>query len=107
MSFGFASTMNYKNLDFSFNLRASVGSHIYNAVNAGRAQYDSLINNVLENVPTSVLNTGFNTTSDVVLSDIYIENGSYLKMDNVTLGSGFLYKYLSSPLMIPSPFKSA
>ena len=48
-----------------------------------------MINNVLENVPTSVLNTGFNTTSDVVLSDIYIENGSYLKMDNVTLGYTF------------------
>ena len=89
MSFGFASTMNYKNLDFSFNLRASVGSHIYNAVNAGRAQYNSLSNGVLENVPTSVLSTGFTTTSDVVLSDIYIENGSYLKMDNVTLGYTF------------------
>ena len=88
--FGFSSTMNYKNLDFSFNLRASVGNRIFNAVNAGRAQYDNLQDNaVLGNIPTSVLSTNFNTTSDVVLSDLYIENGSYLKLDNVTVGYTF------------------
>ncbi|UPT71678.1 MAG: SusC/RagA family TonB-linked outer membrane protein [Flavobacterium sp. JAD_PAG50586_2] len=87
---GFASNLNYKNLDLSFNLRANIGSHIYNAVNAGRAQYDARQPDaLLANLPTSVLNTDFNTTSDVVLSDIYIENGSYLKMDNITLGYTF------------------
>ena len=30
MTFGFASNFNYKNLDFSFNMRASLGNHIYN-----------------------------------------------------------------------------
>ncbi|WP_291128312.1 SusC/RagA family TonB-linked outer membrane protein [Flavobacterium sp. UBA7682] len=89
VTFGFASTMNYKNFDFSFNARASYGARIYNAVNAGRAQYNSLINGVLENVPTSVLNTGFTTTADVVLSDIYVENGSFIRLDNVTLGYTF------------------
>ncbi|MGV3695678.1 SusC/RagA family TonB-linked outer membrane protein [Flavobacterium sp.] len=88
-TFGFASNMNYKNFDFSFNARASYGGRIYNAVNAGRAQYNSLINGVLENVPTSVLSTGFNATSDVVLSDIYVENGSFIRLDNVTLGYTF------------------
>jgi len=89
-TFGFASTMNYKNLDFSFNVRASVGNRIYNAVNAGRAQYDGIQDvAVIANLPTSVLDTNFNTTSDVVLSDIYIENGSFLRLDNVTLGYTF------------------
>ena len=88
-TFGFASTMNYKNFDFSFNARASYGGRIYNAVNAGRAQYNSLLNGVLENVPTSVLSTGFNTTSEVVLSDLYVENGSFIRLDNVTLGYTF------------------
>ena len=88
--FGFASTMNYKNLDFSFNLRASVGNRIFNAVNAGRAQYNNLQDlTALINIPTSVLDTNFNTTADVVLSDYYIENGSYLKLDNVTVGYTF------------------
>lgn len=88
--FGFASTMNYKNFDFSFNLRASVGNRIFNAVNAGRAQYDNLHDlTALVNIPTTVLETNFNTTSDVVLSDLYVENGSYLKLDNITVGYTF------------------
>nr|MBP8157655.1 SusC/RagA family TonB-linked outer membrane protein [Flavobacterium sp.] len=89
-TFGFASNMNYKNFDFSFNIRASVGNRIFNAVNAGRAQYDAIQDvTVLANLPTSVLDTNFNTTSDVVLSDIYVENGSFLRLDNVTLGYTF------------------
>ena len=92
VTLGFASTMNYKNLDFSFNLRASLGNRIFNAVNAGRAQYQHLnTGNALGNIPTSVLSTGFITQSDtkLPLSDIWVENGSYLKMDNITLGYTF------------------
>ncbi len=90
VTFGFASYLNYKNIDFSFNLRASIGNRIYNAVDAGRAQYDLLKEgSVLGNIPSSVQDTNFNTTSDVVLSDIYIENASFLRLDNVTLGYTF------------------
>jgi len=89
-TFGFASNMNYKNIDFSFNLRASIGNRIFNAVNAGQAQYGLLKSgSALNNVPTSVLETGFTTTSNVVLSDIYVEDASFLRMDNVTLGYTF------------------
>jgi hypothetical protein len=88
--FGFSSNLNYRNFDFSFNLRASIGNRVYNAVNAGKSQYDLLKDSaVLGNIPTSVLNNGFNTTSDVVLSDLFIENGSFLRMDNITLGYTF------------------
>lgn len=88
--FGFASNMNYKHFDFSFNLRASVGNRIYNGVNAGNAQLAFLKSDTaLGNIPTSVLSTNFVNTSDVVLSDIYIENGSFLRMDNITLGYTF------------------
>ena len=84
---GFASNMNYKDFDFSFNLRASVGNRIFNAVDASRAQYDSMENGgVLSNIPSSVLDTNFQTASNVSMSDIYIENASFLKMDNITLG---------------------
>ena len=82
--------MNYKNLDFSFNLRASVGNRVFNAVNASRAQYDQLTTGgTVGNIPTSVLDTDFNTTSNVVLSDIFVENASFLRMDNITLGYTF------------------
>lgn len=92
LTLGFASTLNYKNLDFSFNLRANLGNSIFNGVNAGRAQYQNLdTGNANGNIPTSVLGTNFVTKSDskLPLSDIYIENGSFLKMDNITLGYTF------------------
>lgn len=84
---GFQSTFNYKGFDFAFNLRASIGNYVYNNVNSASAQLELLQDNaVLGNVPYSVLNTGFLRTSDVINSDIYIEDASFLRMDNITLG---------------------
>lgn len=94
---GFQSNINYKNLDLSFNLRANLGNYVYNNVNSSRAQYELLQDNaVLGNIPTSVLDTGFQRTSDVIISDIYIEDASFLKMDNITLG--YTFKNLSHVL---------
>jgi TonB-linked SusC/RagA family outer membrane protein len=90
VTFGFQSNFNYRNFDLAFNLRASVGNYVYNNVNSSLAQYDLLKDNaVLGNIPTSVLETNFNSTSDVILSDIYLENASFLRMDNITLGYTF------------------
>ncbi|HKO64076.1 MAG TPA: TonB-dependent receptor [Candidatus Nitrosocosmicus sp.] len=90
VSMGFASNMNYKNLDLSFNMRANLGNYVYNGSNATRAQYNLLKNSsVVSNLPTSVLDTNFNSNEVVLLSDYYIENASFLKMDNVTLGYTF------------------
>ena len=90
VTMGFRSNMSYKNFDFSFNLRASLGNYVYNNINSANAQYDLIQNNaVLSNIPTSVLESNFNTTSTVILSDYFIENASYLKMDNITLGYDF------------------
>ncbi len=84
---GFQSSFNYKGFDFAFNLRASLGNYVYNNVNSSNAQLELLQDNaVLGNVPYSVLNTGFLRTSDVINSDIYIEEASFLRMDNITLG---------------------
>ena len=90
VTFGLASTLNYKNLDFSFNLRASVGNRVFNAVNASRAQYAQLTTGgTVGNIPSSVLETNFITTPNVVLSDMFVENASFLRMDNITLGYTF------------------
>ena len=89
-TFGFQSNFNYKGFDLAFNLRANIGNYVYNNVNSGNAQYDLLQDQaVLGNIPTSVLNTNFQSTSDVILSDLYLENGSFLRMDNITLGYTF------------------
>ena len=87
---GFQSNMNYKNFDFSFNLRASIGNYNYNNVNSSRAQYNLLqATTALGNLPKEVLESNFVETSNVLISDYYIENASFLKMDNLTLGYNF------------------
>ena len=90
VTLGFQSNFNYKNFDLAFNLRASIGNYVYNNVKSSRAQFELLQDNaVLGNIPTSVLDTNFLRTSDVINSDIYIEDASYLRMDNITLGYTF------------------
>ena len=74
-------------------------NYVYNNVNSARAQYDLLANSaVVANLPTSVLQSNFNTTEDVILSDYYIENASFLRMDNISLGYTFneVFNYKSS-----------
>ncbi len=87
---GLQSSMNYKNFDLSFNLRASIGNYMYNNLNSERAQYNKLQEvTALANVPVSVLESNFVETSNVLISDYFIENASFLKMDNVTFGYTF------------------
>jgi iron complex outermembrane receptor protein len=88
---GLQSTMNYKSFDFSFNLRANLGNYVYNNFNASNAQFRriSFVEGVLQNLPTSVQDTNFQVTENVQLSDYYIENASFLRMDNIQFGYTF------------------
>ena len=88
---GFASNFNYGNFDFYFNLRANLGNRVLNVVNASKAQYNLLnTGGTIGNIPTSVLDTGIvNQNSNNVLSDMYVENASFLRMDNITMGYTF------------------
>lgn len=90
ITMGFLSNMSYMGFDFSFNLRASLGNYMYNNVNSSRAAYNQLnITPVLTNLPTAVRETGFQVSEDVILSDYFIQNASFLRMDNITLGYTF------------------
>ena len=86
VTMGLQSTVNYKNFDLSFNMRASLGNEIYNNVASSNAQLGNVFRNVFNNTPVSVLDTNFQNTSDVILSDFYVEDASFLRMDNITLG---------------------
>jgi len=87
---GFTSNLNYKNFDFSFNLRASVGNRILNTIKSTGSYYSQIENNNLQNVSTNVLNTNFQfQNGENILSDMFIENGSFLRMDYATLGYTF------------------
>jgi iron complex outermembrane receptor protein len=88
---GFATNVNYKNLDFGFNLRASVGNRILNTTRSTRSYSSTLQEGqALENISTFYEFTGFQQQNgENVLSDLFIENGSFLRMDFATLGYTF------------------
>ena len=87
---GFSSTFRYKNLDFGFNLRASIGNRILNTIKSTGSYYSQLQNGQLQNVSTNVLYTNFEfQNGENVLSDMFIENGSFLRMDYATIGYTF------------------
>jgi iron complex outermembrane receptor protein len=69
----------------SFVLRSNIGNYVYNNVDAERAVYRNLtLNNVLRNATPDLLATRFGNNQ--YFSDYYIENASFLRMDNVTFG---------------------
>ncbi|KUO69803.1 MAG: SusC/RagA family TonB-linked outer membrane protein [Lutibacter sp. BRH_c52] len=90
ITMGFQSSIDYKNFDLSFNLRASIGNYMYNNLNSERAQYNNLqAVTALSNIPVSVLESDFVATSNVLISDYFVENASFLKMDNINFGYTF------------------
>lgn len=90
---GMTSKLIYKNWDFGFSLRASLGNYAYNAVEAGRSNIsvERLFNgNTWHNVTnmTMAKDWSYISTEDA-LSDYFIQNASFLKCDNITLGYSF------------------
>ncbi len=86
ITMGLQSSLTYKNFDFSFSMRASLGHEIYNNVNSSKAQTGNVGRIVLSNIPTATFDTNFGHTPSVIFSDYYIEDASFLRMDNITLG---------------------
>lgn len=70
--------------DLSFTLRAQLGNSVYNNVASNYGYYGRLTEFVPSNLHESVLATGFQDPQ--YFSDIYLEDGSFLRMDNIALG---------------------
>ncbi|MBL7844497.1 MAG: TonB-dependent receptor [Cyclobacteriaceae bacterium] len=82
---GINSRFNYKKFDFSFSSRLSLGNFVYNNSVAGRAFLNNVYaNGYFSNVPRAIFDTGF--FSQQQLSDYYVQNASFFKMDNMSLG---------------------
>lgn len=85
---GFSSMLTWKNLDFSFNGRISLGNYVYNNINSGQGAYAYMANaNYLQNKVRNLEYTQFETIH--YFSDYYVENGSFLKLDNMAVGYNF------------------
>jgi len=86
-----SSYLSYGKFDASFTLRAWLGNYVYNNVASNLGNYHAVqASGSPYNLSTSVLNSGF--VQPQYLSDYYVEDGSFLRMDNVTLGYSFKYR---------------
>ena len=82
---GFSSNFAYKKLTFGFVTRANLGNYVYNNVNSSTGSYQSFgFPNYLGNMSANVLETKFKKYQ--YWSDYYVENASFLKVDNISLG---------------------
>jgi len=83
---GLTSNLSYKKLDLGFTFRAHLGNYIYNnnASNYGFYNRLTLNPNYVNNLHTSVLETKFDAPQ--FFSDYYLEDASFLRLDNITLG---------------------
>lgn len=93
VTMGLSSRMEYKNFDFGFTLRASLGNYVFNNLIAERVSInaaDIWRDDYLSNRPAEVLDYKWTTNStQTLLSDRWVQNASFLKLDNVTLGYSF------------------
>ncbi len=86
---GFSSRINYRNFDFSFNARANIGNYVYNNVSSQYANYSNVWSpeGYLGNVTSDIYDTHFENPR--YLSNFYLWNASFFKLDNVSLGYRF------------------
>lgn len=82
--------VSYKNWDLGTNFRASFGNYVYNNIEQGKANSSTLYNSkgYYENSTMDFVNLGW-TSYNYPLSDYFVQNASFLKCDNITLGYNF------------------
>jgi TonB-linked SusC/RagA family outer membrane protein len=82
--FGLSSQMTYRSFDASFTARAYLGNYVYNNVASNLGHYSATKGAAPGNLDQSVLSTGF--VNPQYFSDVYVEDGSFLRLDNITVG---------------------
>ncbi len=88
---GFTTNLNYKKWSAGFVLRASFGNYNYNNIYSQTGTLNQITGNaVLYNASTNYLTTQFKGgNSQQLLSDYYVQNASFLRMDNISVGYNF------------------
>ena len=100
---GLSNYLTAGHLDLSFVLRAYTGNYVYNNVASSSGAYSQLTGGSPYNLHTSVLTTGFQTQQ--LLSDYFVEDASFLRMDNITIG--YALHYRGQPLRVFGAVQSA
>jgi TonB-linked SusC/RagA family outer membrane protein len=81
--YGFSNSFFYKNFDLNFLVRGVYGNKILNATLAG---LNNPADSKFQNIPRFTLGESFKDINAYLISDRYLESGSYLRLDNATFG---------------------
>ncbi len=108
---GLSSQLSYKNWDFNFSLRGNIGNYAYNNIQSNRESKNTTFDpsGWLKNRVNSATKNNFDAV--YYQSSHYIQNASFFKMDNISLGynfnqllnekqSGKIYITVQNPLVI-------
>ncbi|MBJ2173549.1 TonB-dependent receptor [Aureibaculum sp. A20] len=94
-TFGFQNSFRYKDFDLSLFLQGSYGNDVFNGIGrlltSGNRTYTNQSPSVLDfwsvdNPDANSPRLARNDTRNIDISDRYIEDGSYLRIQNITLG---------------------
>ncbi|QNN44786.1 SusC/RagA family TonB-linked outer membrane protein [Pedobacter roseus] len=83
---GWSNTFKYKALELNIFLRGTFGNKIFNAT---RADLSYTAGAAVNNILNSAADDKISDTRNSFYSDRYIESGSYVRLDNATLGYNF------------------
>lgn len=85
VTLGFNTQVSWRNLTLSMSAHANLGNYVYNNVKSdGEYLADLYTNNFVNNRVSTALDTNFRSNAQY-FSDFYLENASFLKIDNITL----------------------
>ena len=85
VTINWTNNLNWRNWDFGITLRANIGNYVYNAPRRTRTNLSSVdqygLNNLLRDEFLFTAND-----NNLALSDYWVENASFIRCDNITLG---------------------
>ncbi len=110
-AFGFSNSLTINNLDFSFAGRANLGNFVYNNVQTNNGYLNGSYNSsgYLRNIHPIAVEQNILEDETIILSDAFVEDASFLKVDHITLGYTFpklvnnglrVYGTIQNPIII-------
>ena len=81
--YGWNNSFTYKNFNFNFLVRGVLGNKILNVT---LASLNNPTDSKIQNIPRYTLGESFKDINGYLVSDRFLESGSYLRVDNASLG---------------------
>lgn len=84
---GFSTKFTHRGWDFGLSARAVLGNYVYNNASSNSSINSALTNEYLQNVYSTAATYAFK--GNELFSDIFVEDASFFRLDNLNLGYNF------------------